>query len=154
MDIIIAGVMACLAMDSFQRLLFLTIGQPPSNWAVVGRWAFILLRTGRLYQPQIDTAPAAPREGPFGWFVHYIVGIGYAVIYAGLMHSGLLTDSFTDGLYFGMASVVVPWFFFLPVMGKGILGMRTDDPVRVCTLAFANHCIFGMGMALGFQLVP
>ena len=126
MDIIIAGGMACLAMDSFQRLLFLTIGQPPSNWAVVGRWAHILLRTGRLYQPEIEASPAVPREGAFGWFVHYVVGIGYAVIYAGLMSSGVLTDSFTDGVYFGMASVIVPWFFFLPVMGKGVLGLHTD----------------------------
>ena len=40
MELVIAGIIARLAMDGFQRLLWLTIGQPPSNWAVVGRWAF------------------------------------------------------------------------------------------------------------------
>ncbi|HCD64469.1 MAG TPA: DUF2938 domain-containing protein, partial [Alphaproteobacteria bacterium] len=97
MELVIAGIIACLAMDGFQRLLWLTIGQPPSNWAVVGRWAFIVLRSARLYQPDIDTAPPAPRELPFGWFVHYAVGVGYAVIYAGLMQTGLLTASLFDG---------------------------------------------------------
>ena len=151
-ELVIAGIIACLAMDGFQRLLWLTIGQPPSNWAVVGRWAFIVLRSARLYQPDIDTAPPAPRELPFGWFVHYAVGVGYAVIYAGLMQTGLLTASLFDGLMFGIASVIVPWLFFLPVMGKGIMGTNTPAPVRVCVLALANHCVFGVGMAAGFQL--
>ena len=152
MAIVIGGVIACLVMDGFQRLLWLTIGQPPSNWAVVGRWAFIVLRSARLYQPDIETTPEAPRELAFGWFVHYAVGVGYAVIYASLMHTGLLTASLADGLIFGIASVIVPWFFFLPVMGKGILGKHTPAPIRVCTLALANHCVFGVGMASGFQL--
>ena len=55
MDIIIAGITACLAMDIFQRFLLITTGQPPSNWAVVGRWAFNVLRTARLYQPDIES---------------------------------------------------------------------------------------------------
>jgi len=152
MDIIIAGIIACLAMDIFQRLLLATIGQPPSNWAVVGRWAFAVLRTARVHQPDIEDMPEAPRELPFGWLVHYAVGIGYAAVYAALMRAGLLTSSLVDGLLFGIASVVVPWFFFLPVMGKGLMGKHTPAPVRVCTLAMANHCVFGVGMAAGFQL--
>ncbi|HCD64468.1 MAG TPA: DUF2938 domain-containing protein, partial [Alphaproteobacteria bacterium] len=38
------------------------------------------------------------------------------------------------------------------VMGKGIMGTNTPAPVRVCVLALANHCVFGVGMAAGFQL--
>lgn len=152
MDILIGGIIACLVMDGFQRVLHLATGQPPSNWAVVGRWAFTVLRTARLYQPEIETAPQARYELPFGWFVHYAVGIGYAVVYAGLMQTALLTISLTDGLIFGLVSVIVPWFFFLPVMGKGVLGTYTPAPLRVCMLALANHCVFGLGMAAGFQL--
>jgi len=152
MAIVIAGVIACLVMDGFQRLLWVTLGQPPSNWAVVGRWAFIVLRSARLYQPDIETAPEAPHERAFGWFVHYAVGVGYAVIYASLMQYGLLTASLVDGLIFGIASVIVPYFFFLPVMGKGMLGKHTPAPLKVCMLALVNHCIFGVGMAAGFQL--
>ena len=134
MELVIAGIIACLAMDGFQRLLWLTIGQPPSNWAVVGRWAFIVLRSARLYQPDIDTA-RHPRELPFGWFVHYTVGVGYVVIYP-MMQTGPLTAACL------MADMVLfcgSRLFFLPVMGKGIMGTNTPAPVRVCVLALANH---------------
>ena len=152
MGIIFAGIIACLAMDIFQRLLLFTFGLPPSNWAVVGRWAFHVLRTARLHQPAIENAAEIKGEQAFGWVVHYSIGIGYAVVYAEFMKTGLLTASFSDGLIFGVLSVIVPWFFFLPVMGKGIMGKHTPNPPKVCVLALANHCVFGLGMAAGFQL--
>ena len=43
MGIIFAGIIACLAMDIFQRLLLFTFALPLSNWAVVGCWAFHVL---------------------------------------------------------------------------------------------------------------
>ena len=152
MDIIIAGITACLAMDIFQRFLLITTSQPPSNWAVVGRWAFNVLHTARLYQPNIESADEIKGEHAFGWVVHYAVGIGYAFIYAEFMQKDLLTASLSDGLLFGFLSVIVPWFFFLPVLGKGIMAKHTPAPAKVCILALANHCVFGLGMAGGFQL--
>ena len=152
MDIIIAGITACLAMDIFQRFLLITTSQPPSNWAMVGRWAFTVLRTARLYQPDIESTDEIKGEHTFGWVVHYAVGIGYAFIYAEFMQKGLLTASLSDGLLFGFLSVIVPWFFFLPVLGKGIMAKHTPVPAKVCMLALANHCVFGLGMAGGFQL--
>tara|TARA_B100001057_G_C22570076_1_gene840790 strand:+ start:230 stop:712 length:483 start_codon:yes stop_codon:yes gene_type:complete len=152
MGIIIAGIVACLAMDIFQRVLLITSGQPPSNWAVVGRWAFNVLRTTHLYQPTIDSSAEITGERAFGWVIHYAVGIGYAIVYAVSMQKGLLTTSLSDGLIFGILSVIVPWFFFLPVMGKGIMGRHTPNPTKVCMLALANHCVFGLGMAAGFQV--
>ena len=152
MDIIIAGITACLAMDIFQRFLLITTRQPSSNWAVVGRWAFNVLRTARLYQPDIESADEIKGEHAFGWIVHYAVGIGYAFIYAKFMQKALLTASLSDGLLFGLFSVIVPWFFFLPVLGKGIMAKHTPAPAKVCMLALANHCVFGLGIAGGFQL--
>ena len=152
MDIIIAGITACLAMDIFQRFLLITTRQPSSNWAVVGRWAFNVLRTARLYQPDIESADEIKGEHAFGWVVHYVVGIGYAFIYAKFMQKDLLTASLSDGLLFGLFSVIVPWFFFLPVLGKGIMAKHTPAPAKVCMLALANHCVFGLGMAGGFHL--
>ena len=152
MGIIFAGIIACLAMDIFQRFLLITTGQPPSNWAVVGRWAFNVLRTARLHQPDIESTDQIKGEHAFGWVVHYSVGIGYALIYAEFMQKGLLTASLSDGLLFGFLSVIVPWFFFLPVLGKGIMAKLTPAPAKVCILALANHCVFGLGMACGFQL--
>ena len=152
MDIIIAGITACLAMDIFQRFLLITTRQPSSNWAVVGRWAFNVLRTARIYQPDIESANEIQGEHAFGWVVHYAVGICYAIVYAVFMQKDLLTASLFDGLLFGFFSVIIPWFFFLPVLGKGIMAKHTPAPAKVCILALANHCVFGLGMAGGFQL--
>ena len=125
MDIIIAGITACLAMDIFQRILLVTTGQPPSNWAVVGRWACNVLRTARFYQPDIESTDEIKGEHAFGWVVHYAVGIGYAFIYAEFMQRDLLTTSLSDGLLFGFLSDIIPWLYFLPVLGKGIMAKHT-----------------------------
>ncbi|MGB1474181.1 MAG: DUF2938 family protein [Candidatus Puniceispirillaceae bacterium] len=151
-EILIAGVMSCLVMDTFQRLLFITHKIPPSNWGMVGRWAGYLFTRGKLINAEIDNLPAISGETSLGWLVHYLVGIGYALVYFGLREIGWLDNSFYSGAIFGIASVVVPWFFFLPAMGKGILARLTDNPRFVCFLGLINHLVFGLGMAFGFQL--
>lgn len=151
-ELVIAGFMACIFMDSFQRLLFLMFKIPPSNWAMVGRWAGYLVLRGKIINPEIDTLPPITRELPLGWVVHYLVGIGYAVVYFLIREAGWLDNSLYSGAIFGIASVIVPWFFFLPAMGKGMLARLTDNARLVCFLAVINHLVFGLGMAFGFQI--
>ena len=152
-DILIAGVLSCLVMDTFQRLLFITRQIPPSNWAMVGRWTAYVVTRGKLINPDIDSMPAISGERSLGWLVHYLVGIGYALAYLLIRDAGWLDNSFYSGAIFGIASVAVPWFFFLPAMGKGVMARLTDNPRLVCFLALLNHLIFGLGMAFGFQIV-
>ncbi len=151
-ELILGGFMACIFMDSFQRLLFLVFGLAPSNWALVGRWSYHAVTRGRLINPEIDILPAIRSELLLGWLVHYGVGIGYAAVYMIFARTGLLTYSPSDGAIFGIVSVIVPWFFFLPAMGKGMMARLTDNPRLVCFLALVNHLVFGIGMAFGFQL--
>ena len=118
-EILIAGVMSCLVMDTFQRLLFITHKIPPSNWGMVGRWAGYLFTRGKLINAEIDNLPAISGETSLGWLVHYLVGIGYALVYFGLREIGWLDNSFYSGAIFGIASVIVPWFFFCQPWVKG-----------------------------------
>ncbi len=150
--LVIAGFCACIFMDSFQRLLWITFKIAPSNWAMVGRWSYYLVRSGRLINPEIEQLPPAPSEHLMGWVVHYLVGIGYAAVYLALIQAELLLPGMMDGAVFGIASVIVPWFFFLPAMGKGMLARLTDNPRLVCLLAVLNHLVFGLVMAFGYQL--
>ncbi|MGB2400095.1 MAG: DUF2938 family protein, partial [Candidatus Puniceispirillaceae bacterium] len=128
-------------------------GNPPSAWHIVGRWAYALATKGKLVNPEIETAPALSFELPLGWVFHYAVGCGYAAIYLVLIHTGHLTTSLIDGFIFGAASVVVPWFMFLPCMGKGVFARNTPAPLKICAIALATHIIFGIGIAFGIQLV-
>ena len=93
-EILIAGVMSCLVMDTFQRLLFITHKIPPSNWGMVGRWTGYLFTRGKLINAEIDNLPAISGETSLGWLVHYLVGIGYALVYFGLREIGWLDNSF------------------------------------------------------------
>ena len=64
----------------------------------------------------------------------------------------LINFKLVDGLLFGCASVVVPWFFFMPAIGAGLLGSRTPNPVLACVLALIAHTIFGGAIAVFFNL--
>ena len=151
-EIVLAGIFACFLMDIWQQLLRLVTGIPISNWSVVGRWFFITLKTGKIYNPMILDVPKVKRETMIGWLVHYSVAIGYALVFWLLMEDyGIFSATLLDGFLFGAASVVVPWFFFMPCLGNGILASKSSNPIQNSLLALASHSIFGMSIALFFS---
>ena len=69
-------------------------------------------------------------ELAIGWIGHYAVGILYGFVYVPLMRNGLgLEPSLLNGLVFGVLSTVVPWFFFMPAMGAGVLANKAPNPL-------------------------
>jgi len=154
MEMVVAGVLATLFMDLWQRLLAVTVAVPPPNWALVGRW-FVEAGRGRLFHDPIAAAPEAKHELAIGWIGHYATGIAYGVVYVVVVRMlfGLDAGSLFVGLVFGALSVVVPWFFFMPAMGNGVLGAKTPNPAKACLLAFLAHSVFGLGLAAGAFIV-
>lgn len=152
--IILAGIGACIILDLWQICLQRFVGIPATNWRVVGRWLIIALTTGKLINDRLDDTPMIKHEAVAGWTLHYVVSIGYAVIFALLIYrTPYLDATWLDGVYFGAASVIVPWFMFLPCLGKGVLARKTPKPFMVSGLALIAHIIFGVAMALGFALL-
>ena len=152
--IILAGIGACIILDLWQICLYRLANIPATNWGVIGRWLIIALTTGNLINDRLDDTPMIKHELVAGWTLHYAVSIGYAVIFAMLMYGTPYLDAtWLDGVYFGAASVIVPWFMFLPCLGKGILARKTPKPFMVSGLALIGHIIFGVAMALGFALL-
>jgi hypothetical protein len=101
--IIIVGILSCLAMDLWQRLLNL------------------------LYR------------------------IMYSLTFFILINYKIMNASFFDGLKFGLVSVVVPWFFFMPLLGKGFLGIKTPSPLLTSSLAIWSHSVIGIAIGTLFQ---
>lgn len=152
-EAVASGLAATVALDLWQRLLKLTLGLPPTSWALVGRWTRQAL-AGRPFPGVVAHLSAGPNELRLGWIVHYTVGIGYGLVYVlGLRAAGFDPDSLAVGLVFGVASVAVPWFFFMPAMGAGLMARNTPKPLLACTLALAGHTVFGLGLALGSRVV-
>ena len=50
-------------------------------------------------------------------------------------------------------SVVVPWFFFLPATGKGLMGNKTPNPKLTKVLSTCSHVVVGLFLAIGFSLM-
>ena len=153
MGIILIGVGTCVVFDIWQRLFQKMTGVPPSNWAVVGRWLLGVMSGGPIMASGLADKPSHRHELAAGWALHYLVAVGYAVIYAALMMAGILSAGWLDGLLFGVASVGVPWFFFMPALGNGVLARRASNPRLVCLVALIMHAVFGVTMGFGFALI-
>ena len=149
-QILIVGVVACAIFDLWQRVFQKLTAIPPSNWAIVGRWIIGLVTNGQLIACNLESQAERKNELAVGWLVHYSVAIGYAAVYAWFMHATILQAGLIDGLIFGVISVAVPWFFFLPCLGKGMLARLAPNPPLVCGLALMMHSLFGVLIGLGF----
>jgi hypothetical protein len=152
-EITAVGVFSCLVFDLWQRIFKLLTGIPPSNWVMVGRWLLNLIKNKQVFVNNITTIKPYETELPIGWVFHYFVAILYAVVYFLLMEIKILNPGFFDGLIFGIISVIIPWFFFQPALGNGILASKTSEPVKVCLLALMMHTIFGIAIGIGFQFL-
>jgi len=152
-QIIAAGVGACIIFDLWQRLFAIFTSIPPSNWGMVGRWLLGVTGGQGLIARDLSSRPAHPNEVMAGWVLHYLVAVGYAVLYAGLMQAGWLRAGLKDGLIFGLVSVVVPWFFFMPALGNGIMARLAPNPRLACMVALVMHAVFGLALGGGFALL-
>ena len=150
-ELILIGIGSCIIFDLWQRIFQSFTSIPPSNWTLVGRWFIGLISTGRLIANQLSEQPEVKHETPVGWTVHYGVGIFYAYVFAVLVQLELIKPTIIDGLLFGIASVVVPWLFFMPALGIGILANKAPNPHLECALALMMHSVFGLSLGVGFS---
>lgn len=153
LDCICVGIFACVVFDITQQVVKRLTGLPPSNWAIVGRWFWGVVTDGKIIAKDLPSKDPKPHELRVGWIIHYLVAIGYAVFFSLLVLADILDVSVRHGLIFGMVSVIVPWFFFMPALGNGLLARRTPNPLLACGLAFMMHSIFGIAVGVGFVIL-
>ena len=152
LNIVIIGIISCLAMDIWQRLLKIMYDINPSDWAIVGRWYILLISKAKIYNPIIEEVPPIKNELKIGWAVHYTVAIMYSIFFFVLLKYNICNASILYAFIFGLVSVVVPWFFFMPVLGKGFLGLKTPSPFLSCSLAIGSHVVIGSSIGVLYQL--
>ena len=150
--VVIIGIASCVVMDVWQRLLKLLYSINPSDWSVVGRWFVLVVLERQIYNPTIDQVAPIKNELMIGWIVHYSVAILYSIFFFILLEYGICSASLINGIIFGLISVVVPWFFFMPVLGKGFLGMKTPSPLMACSLAVGSHIAIGASIGGFYQI--
>ena len=152
-ELILIGIGSCIVFDVWQRIFQIFTSIPPSNWKLVGRWFIGLISNGQLIASQLSQQPEAKHETPTGWVVHYAVAIVYAYVLFILVQLEIFEPTITHGLVFGVVSVLVPWLFFMPAMGNGVLANKTPNPILSCALALMMHSIFGLSLGIGFSIL-
>ena len=137
---ILVGIFCCVAMDIWQRILFLIFKIPPTNWSTVGRWFIMLINNKIIINENLDNENPVKYELLIGWLFHYWVAVVYAYAYYFLLAVDILDTSILSGLIFGLISVIIPWFFYLPATGKGFMGKKTKTQSNQITVYFKSCC--------------
>ena len=139
-------------MDLWQRLLKLTYGINPSDWKIIGRWFIYLVLKQKIYNPNIENESAYNNELMIGWIFHYFIGVVYSFGFFILMeYYNVFKATLIDGLIFGLVTLVIPWFFMLPVLGKGFLAMKTPRPLFISSLSVWSHVAIGIAIGLFYK---
>jgi Protein of unknown function (DUF2938) len=147
------GIGGTVLFDVWQRGLAAATGQPPPNWAPIGRW-FWHLREGRVFHDDIGRAAPYRHELALGWIGHYVVGVVYGVIFALIVGRGwMAAPRLLPAWIFGLVTVGFGWFLLQPGLGIGIAAARTPNPTRARLQNLAGHSVFGLGLWLTGLLI-
>lgn len=150
--VVTVGVGATLIMDAWSMLIK-KLGFPTLDYALVGRWAFYLLR-GKLVHDSINKTAPVLGESPLGWSIHYAVGIVFALALACIQGMEWFKNpTLLPAMLIGVVTVVFPLFIMQPAMGVGFAASRTPHPIKSCLLSLAAHTIFGIGLYVTAVLI-
>ncbi|MEZ2893075.1 MULTISPECIES: DUF2938 domain-containing protein [Providencia] len=145
---VLLGVGATIVMDLWALILKLC-GQPTLNFSLVGRWVGHMANGQFIHQPSIAQKENIPAENALGWGVHYATGIIFAFLFIFLFGETWFTSPILwPALFFGVITVVAPYFIIQPAMGAGIAASKTLNPSKARLMSLLSHGVFGLGLYL------
>lgn len=143
------GIFGAVLMDLTETALARVGIRSGVNVALVGRW-FMGLMQGRLAHADIQASPPLPREVGLGWAFHFLVGGGaVALVYPAVllaMGAPSPVHPLLDGLLFGLATSVLPWFVLLPAFGWGWFGRHGPRGANALLASPLSHIPYGLGV--------
>ncbi|GAW37363.1 hypothetical protein RA2_04446 [Roseovarius sp. A-2] len=79
-----------------------------------------------------------------GWVAHFLIGIGYGVIFSRLSPGGSLAKATFHGIVLGSVGWAAMMILLMPMMGKGLFGAGMPSDMLLVPLAtLMLHVIFG-----------
>lgn len=146
---ILMGIVATLVMDVLAIVLARAkIIHPPLGAEVVGRWTLYMFR-GTFIHKDIHKTPALSNEKSVALLSHYLIGIVLAGIYLLLeLKAPSIRHQLWMPLIFGLATVLLPWFWLYPSMGLGFLASKAAKKSPYIVTSLVNHTNFGLGFLI------
>jgi uncharacterized membrane protein YagU involved in acid resistance len=96
---------------------------------------------GQILSTWLGLATAYLPAGPaLGWIIHFGVGVGLALVYAGLLVGRLPGGPLGRGALFGGLVFLVAQLAFMPLVGGGIF---SNDDLEMLTGSLLGHLVYG-----------
>jgi len=148
-EMILMGVFATYFMDLTARILVkINLIHSYIGPEAVGRW-FLYMFRGRFIHKDILKTPALKNENKWSFISHYLIGIVLAGIYLFLeLRVPIIRDQLWMPFVFGLATVILPWFWLHPCMGFGFVASKSPHRSGIIRMSLVNHTNFGLGFFL------
>jgi hypothetical protein len=143
------GAIATLFMDLLApRLAKMKIIHPLITPEAVGRWILYMFE-GKFVHKDINEAPPLNREKTVSLLFHYLIGIALAGVYLLLeVYVPAIRHQLWMPLIFGIATVILPWFWLYPSIGIGFLASKEEKRSHYIITSLVNHTNFGLGLLI------
>jgi hypothetical protein len=143
---ILIGIGATLVMDLWNLFLKRTFNIQSLNYCLLGRWVRHM-PSGTFRHASIGAAGQKPFECTVGWIAHYSIGATLALVFVVLVSSEWLArPTLQPVLYYGLGTVVFPFFVLQPSLGLGVASSRAPNPTKARLKSLMTHCVFGVGL--------
>jgi hypothetical protein len=106
-----------------------------------------MMKKGQFMHQTIFSVEKVKGEQLLGWFLHYLIGIAFALIH--LIAWGevwIQSPSVIPALITGGVTLVFPFFFVQPCLGFGFAASKTQDPSKARLLSLLAHTAYGIGL--------
>ncbi len=121
-----------------------------NNWGTLGKWIYNLLSDKSLSINYINSESFLSHPNIIGIGFHILLGFVFSLFYLILIHYVFKTSSkLLVGILFGITISTFTFFFELPSMGYGIMGIYMTHPVSDFLKIIIVHTFFGMGLGIG-----
>jgi len=107
---------------------------------------------GQILSTSLGFASAHLTVGPaLGWIVHFLVGIGLALVYAGFFERRLPGGPLLRGALYGVLVFVVAQLVFMPLVGGGVFSRGNPEMIAGSLL---GHLVYGGVVGWIYTLPP
>jgi uncharacterized membrane protein YagU involved in acid resistance len=143
---IATGLGATLVTDLWSLFLKRAFNIPSLNYCLLGRWLGHM-PGGTFRHASITAAPQKPFECTVGWIAHYTIGVVLAVAFVILTSvDWLARPTLLPALFYGIGTIVFPFFLMQPAFGLGMAASRTPIPTQARLKSLMTHTVFGVGL--------
>mgnify|MGYP000888404216 CR=1 FL=1 len=119
----------------------------------LGRWIGHFPKGKFIHHTILDTPPVT-NEIVIGWMAHYGTGIAFGFLFIRMVGKKWLDDpKITPAFLFGILTLILPLFIFVPSIGFGNPLFHLPDSKLSLMRTLAYHAVFALGLFLTSKLI-